>query len=720
MSQIYKATYSGVPVFEYMCKNVAVMKRRSDSYLNATQILKVAEFDKPQRTRILEREVQTGIHEKVQGGYGKYQGTWVPFERGVALAEHYKVDSLLRPIFDFVKGDQSPPLAPKHSTVASTRPRKPRSTEPKRKKLLTKHLATAESMLDPNLHFSHELDNTPFSLISSDRSFTESEDINLNIPHQSRKKRLRPLIEVLNFEEDILNESQENSESIDRSERSYAQQLLQYFISDDTGIPAILLRPPMDLDVNIIIDDEGHTSLHWAAAMGRLKLVNILVNLGTDIYRVNYKGQTALMRSVLFTNNFDSKSFIYLIDMLKKTIFNIDKKDQTVFHHVAATASWKGKVHASRYYMECLIATLSNDQSELVSILNVQDVYGDTALSIAAKIGNKKLVKLLIDAGASIEIANEEGMTARDYINEIEKGNHVNRYQPYSTQFNRTTNYLASINNDNDNSNHSDHYMRTNYYQHHELMARARLRHRVEGLFKEILSNNNNNYGTQYHHHSQSSMESQLFDGFAGNYERELLQKDILIREKRQDLELIKKRLAGTQHTFEQIQYDPSKIEVIEQGSQKLSTLLKRQTLKIQKESIDNLIDEFKREEEKLEEADPTALLEKLKTLQEERKRHTEQLIELKLRTPSKRHQEYKRLISMCCNVSYENVDLMLLPLLSSFDELETSNHSSVPAASLSAPILLSPQVQAEIPSTISHSSSSSPSPSNSSSHSPI
>lgn len=50
------------------------MRRRSDSWLNATQILKVAGFDKPQRTRILEREVQKGEHEKVQGGYGKYQG----------------------------------------------------------------------------------------------------------------------------------------------------------------------------------------------------------------------------------------------------------------------------------------------------------------------------------------------------------------------------------------------------------------------------------------------------------------------------------------------------------------------------------------------------------------------------------------------------------------------------------------------------------------------
>lgn len=60
-----------------LCREVAVMRRRADGYLNATQILKVAGFDKPQRTRVLEREVQKGEHEKVQGGYGKYQGEFV-------------------------------------------------------------------------------------------------------------------------------------------------------------------------------------------------------------------------------------------------------------------------------------------------------------------------------------------------------------------------------------------------------------------------------------------------------------------------------------------------------------------------------------------------------------------------------------------------------------------------------------------------------------------
>lgn len=62
-------------MYEFNVEDNHVMRRRRDGWINATQILKVADFDKPARTRILEREVQKGIHEKVQGGYGKYQGS---------------------------------------------------------------------------------------------------------------------------------------------------------------------------------------------------------------------------------------------------------------------------------------------------------------------------------------------------------------------------------------------------------------------------------------------------------------------------------------------------------------------------------------------------------------------------------------------------------------------------------------------------------------------
>jgi transcription factor MBP1 len=104
------------------------MRRRADDWINATHILKVADFDKPARTRILEREVQKGVHEKVQGGYGKYQGTWVPLHDGRMLAERNGVLEKMLPIFDYIPGDRSPPPAPKHATAASNRAKAPRQT----------------------------------------------------------------------------------------------------------------------------------------------------------------------------------------------------------------------------------------------------------------------------------------------------------------------------------------------------------------------------------------------------------------------------------------------------------------------------------------------------------------------------------------------------------------------------------------------------------------
>src|SRR2546430_65975 len=98
---------------------VAAMKRQSDNCLNATQILKVAGIDKGRRTKILEKEIITGPHEKVQGGYGKYQGTWydqrpppkmkvffvdmsrVPYEIGVKFSRKYGVEEILRPLLEF-------------------------------------------------------------------------------------------------------------------------------------------------------------------------------------------------------------------------------------------------------------------------------------------------------------------------------------------------------------------------------------------------------------------------------------------------------------------------------------------------------------------------------------------------------------------------------------------------------------------------------------------
>ena len=94
MSQysIKLTAYSGIRVFEMHVHGIPVMRRLRDSYINATQILRAAGLAKPQRTKILEKDVTRGIHEKVQGGYAGFQGTWIPADSAQALGAEYGLE----------------------------------------------------------------------------------------------------------------------------------------------------------------------------------------------------------------------------------------------------------------------------------------------------------------------------------------------------------------------------------------------------------------------------------------------------------------------------------------------------------------------------------------------------------------------------------------------------------------------------------------------------
>ncbi|KAJ7755651.1 hypothetical protein DFH07DRAFT_920303 [Mycena maculata] len=430
-NQIFKATYSGIPVYEMMCKGVAVMRRRSDSWLNATQILKVAGFDKPQRTRVLEREVQKGEHEKVQGGYGKYQGTWIPLERGLSLAKQYNCETLLRPIIEFQPAAKSPPLAPKH-LVASTAGRPPRKQAANDSLLGSPMVSTRSSRRQVPDVVDDESDHETLSARGSeDGSMTPSPSeassssrtpspIRSPEPYGSNGRgddfsRRNKYSRHDQYESDRFKTNGANDP------RAYADQLLEFFISDSNQVPHFLINPTPEFDPNMAIDDDGHTPLHWACAMGRIRVVKLLLTAGADIFKVNTAGQTCLMRSVMFANNYDVRKFPELYELLHRSTLNIDNYNRTLFHHIVDVAMSKGKTHAARYYMEIVLNRLSDYPKELADVINFQDEDGETALTMAARCRSKRLVKLLIDNGADPKIVNNDGKSTEDYILEDER-----------------------------------------------------------------------------------------------------------------------------------------------------------------------------------------------------------------------------------------------------------------------------------------------------------
>jgi transcription factor MBP1 len=207
----------------------------------------------------------------------------------------------------------------------------------------------------------------------------------------------------------------------DEEPRSYADQILEYFISDSNESPPLLVTPPTDFDPNMAIDDDGHTPLHWACAMGRIRIVKLLLTAGADLFKVNKSGQTALMRSVMFANNYDVRKFPELFELLHRTTLNIDNYNRTVFHHIVDVAMSKGKTHAARYYMETVLSRLAEYPKELADVINFQDEDGETALTMAARSRSKRLIKILIDHGANPKIRNHDGKSTEDYILEDER-----------------------------------------------------------------------------------------------------------------------------------------------------------------------------------------------------------------------------------------------------------------------------------------------------------
>ncbi|GAN08259.1 apses-domain-containing protein [Mucor ambiguus] len=397
VGSIYSAVYSGVPVFEMVVNGVAIMRRRTDSYMNATQILKVASIDKGKRTKILEKEVLPGEHEKVQGGYGKYQGTWIPCDKSKELAIKYGVYEQLSPLIDFdlaatnAENGEDAYLTKEQALVARKNITAHSNAQPHDASTLASEDAHAPRKRTKTAAASTAHTNTPTS----------------HMPSIKAEERAPPRQTT----EEAINEAVANERN-----RSV---LMSIFLSDKPDqIPDLLKNQhgKSGFNIDMVIDEQGNTALHWATALARTNTVQLLVNKGANIACTSYTGETALMRGVMVTNNFDNTSFPQVFDLLKESMTIVDNKKRSVLHHAALTAGIHGRTNAAVYYMRILIDYIkASDNEELRSLLDAQDSLGDTALNIAARLDCQALVDILSHAGAANTAQNQVGLNSQDY-----------------------------------------------------------------------------------------------------------------------------------------------------------------------------------------------------------------------------------------------------------------------------------------------------------------
>lgn len=525
---IRQAVYSGVSVYEMEVNRIAVMRRRSDGWLNATQILKVAGVDKGKRTKVLEKEILTGEHEKVQGGYGKYQGTWINYRRGREFCRQYGVEDVLRPLLDYdisVDGNQGQGIET---------PTKEQAMAANRKRFYTQSMDGRSTSQSVGGTFFSNISSTATSALAAMNKVAR-----LNSPaprpassSQGRRSMGRPSQPPLASQESFRTSSQQSVQSL-ASERSFGaanghadsaygtgmdetqeppkkrmrmsqeesfsqsqsqpqpngadtsmrdlgsptepsdsfyhqtghhitlpdgeapsalpplpnpdtkinedkQALLTDLFADQTRTdftnhPAILHLSGADLDMPI--DNSSNTALHWAATLARVSLMRLLVSKGANMFRGNAAGQTPLMSAVSVNNSLDHSCFPETLEILAPLIELRDTQGRTILHHIAVTCAIKGRAASSKYYLEALLEYLVRSNIGANQTMSFQDNYpkpiglmrfmqemvnardkaGNTALNLAARIGNRNIISQLMEVQADPTIPNHKGTRPIDF-----------------------------------------------------------------------------------------------------------------------------------------------------------------------------------------------------------------------------------------------------------------------------------------------------------------
>ena len=249
------------------------------------------------------------------------------------------------------------------------------------------------------LHEEESVDNN--STIDS-VSFVDGEEAYGNPYVPGSRKRKRP----------------NNQEILDQQHILYADALLDYFILSSSDVPTIQTNqvpyPPDNFQVDRAIDDQGHTALHWAAAMGDIEVVKFFLEKGADPGARNTRGETPLIRAVLFTNNYELETMHQLIDLLVRTARDHDDHVANVMHHTVMTTNSHAKRKCARYYLDVIMKKMVEvcTPHEFARILNQQDYQGDTPLHIAARHNARKCVRALQGRGVRGDIVNARGETA--------------------------------------------------------------------------------------------------------------------------------------------------------------------------------------------------------------------------------------------------------------------------------------------------------------------
>ncbi|CCE65209.1 hypothetical protein TPHA_0K00750 [Tetrapisispora phaffii CBS 4417] len=484
------ATYSEIDVFECYMKGSetkTVMRKVSNDWVNATQIFKIANFTKNKRTRILEREAKLIKHEKIQGGYGRFQGTWIPLDDAKMLVNKYEIQHpIINKILNYIIDPGNLPARRSKNSVLKRNPLNRHLVSPSSYKVtptkrmlrtvlpsssdsgrsistpkstgtykyeegdlkgLTKKATKTKPLQFSTLHEHNQHNTKSGHSISSDyfdpyltrslemKSFRKKIFLpNSDTTKLSSKNNTMETMELeelpfpqYHFQEDSQPATPADDPDIGQislkslSIDEYQQLMLKVLSSENCleegyTLPAALYNPPADFDINLKIDKQGHSLLHWASAMGNLPLTKLLISLKCQILSYNNVGFNPLTKMIFYNNSYRAGNFKEILSLLRICVTAQDKNGRLPLHYLIELTVNKTKDQSIiTHYIDLILEYLQSNDNDDISILkltvNHQDSYGNTILHIAALNNNLKIYNKLLKIGCSEKLTNMNNET---------------------------------------------------------------------------------------------------------------------------------------------------------------------------------------------------------------------------------------------------------------------------------------------------------------------
>ncbi|XP_055848380.1 transient receptor potential channel pyrexia [Episyrphus balteatus] len=164
-------------------------------------------------------------------------------------------------------------------------------------------------------------------------------------------------------------------------------------------LEALLSAPNADPNVRICIREKESTALHLAADEGNVECVDLLLSKGADAKLKNHRGFTALHLAA-------RTSSLECVESLLRN-GNADSNAEDFDHRTPLHAA-VGKSENAYDILETLISWGAN--------VNHKDIYGFTALHLAALDGLAQCVEMLIFHGADVTTKSKKGTSALNVI----------------------------------------------------------------------------------------------------------------------------------------------------------------------------------------------------------------------------------------------------------------------------------------------------------------